>query len=205
MLCLSLLLLWLYKFPFLGLTYFWDESWSYGVAINKVAEGTPSLLPSSLSPELSRGHPLMYYFINAIVAKTFGFSPFVMHTFSLLIASAFLIAFFFMLLRFSNPAFALLGSLLLLTQEVFIVQSSFMLPEVFISLLVMTTIFLLVTDRIFLYIISATLLVLTKESGLVVATATGIVYAVQLLRQQYSEKKYSLTTLLKKVCRYFFP
>lgn len=180
MLCFSVLLLWLYKFPFLGLTYFWDESWSYAIAIHKMAVGTPCLLPSCLPPELSRGHPLLYYFINAIVAKIFGFSPFLMHTFSLLIASFFILAFYFMLLRFSNPVFALLGSLLLMAQEVFIVQSSFMLPEVLISFLMMTTLFFLVTDRIFLYLISATLLVLTKESGLVVAMATGIVYASQL-------------------------
>ena len=205
MLCLCLLLLWLYKFPFLGLTYFWDESWSYAMAIHKMTEGTPCLLPSCLAPELSRGHPLMYYFINAIVAKTFGFSPIVMHTFSLLIASFSIIAFFFMLLRFSNPVFALLGSLLLLTQEVFVVQSSFMLPEVFISFLMMTTIFFLVTGRIFLYIISATLLVLTKESGLVVATAAGIVYAAQLIRQQHCAKKYSLTSLIKKILPVLLP
>ncbi|MGB3074702.1 MAG: glycosyltransferase family 39 protein, partial [Chitinophagales bacterium] len=203
-LCVSIILLWLYKIPVLGITYFWDEGWSYGVAIYKMSERIPSLLPASLPPELSRGHPLMYYFINALVAKTFGFSPSVMHLFSLLIATVFLIVFFLMLLRFTNPTFALLGSLLIMTQEAFIAQSSLMLPEIFISLLVMTTIYFLITDHILWYIISATMLVLTKESGLVVAASASLIYFSHLIRQ-YLIKHHTFLKLIKGSLLLFLP
>ena len=120
-LLLGISLLWIYKFPYLGLPYFWDEGWSYATAVYRMSTQNLCLLPSCLDPELSRGHPLLFYFMNAAVAKVFGFSPLVMHAFSLIVAWDTLVVFFFILLRFTNPVFALLGTWLLLMQEVFMV------------------------------------------------------------------------------------
>ncbi|MBP9882766.1 MAG: glycosyltransferase family 39 protein [Chitinophagales bacterium] len=183
-LLLGISLLWIYKFPYLGLPYFWDEGWSYATAVYRMSTQNLCLLPSCLDPELSRGHPLLFYFMNAAVAKVFGFSPLVMHAFSLIVASVTLVVFFFILLRFTNPVFALLGTWLLLVQEVFLVQSSFLLPEVFISLLIIITIYFLFAGKTWWYIITASLLVLTKESGMVVVTALYIANFSLQLKQQ---------------------
>ncbi|MEP7129395.1 MAG: hypothetical protein ABI729_11025, partial [Chitinophagales bacterium] len=104
----------------------------------------------------------------------------------------------------TNPTFALLGSVLMLTQEAFIAQSSLMLPEIFISLLVMTTIYFLITDHILWYIISATILVLTKESGLVVVAAASLIYFSHLIRQ-YLAKHHSFSKLIKESLLLFLP
>ncbi|HYV93305.1 MAG TPA: hypothetical protein VE978_16135 [Chitinophagales bacterium] len=194
---LGILMLWIYKFPFLHLPFFWDEAWSYAPAISTMYKNHPCLLPGCLPADLYRGHPLWFYFMNATVAKIFGFSPLVMHVFSLIIASAFLVAFFFILQQYTMPVFALLGTLLLLSQDAFIVQSSFMLPEIFISMLIMLAVFFLVTGRNVLYFLSATLLVLTKESGLVIISALVFAAFIGLIKQQMKGSKKSLSSVVK--------
>src|SRR6185295_19427051 len=88
-LSLAILLLWIYKFPFLSLPFFTDEAWSYAPAVWAMYQSHPCLVPGCIPVDLYRGHPLLFYFISASVAKIFGFTPFVLHLFALISASGF--------------------------------------------------------------------------------------------------------------------
>ena len=180
---IGILLLWIYKLPFLKLPFFWDEAWSYAPAVWAMYKDHPCLTPGCVAVDLYRGHPLWFYFMNAVVTKVFGFTPLVIHVFSLLVASVFIVVFYRILLRFTNPVFALLGALLLLPQEFFVVQSSFMLPEIFISMMTLVVIYYFFEHKYLLYLISAIILVMTKESGLVIIAGLGLVALIGSVRQ----------------------
>ena len=143
---------------------------------------------------------MWFYFMNAAVAQIFGFSPLVMHIFALIISSIFLVAFFYILRRLANPVFALLGTLLLLSQEVFIVQSSFMLPEILIAMMTIAAIFSLFTGKTFLYFLYASILVLTKETGIVIIGALAIPAFLIFIKQHIQGRSRSFLPLIK----YFF-
>lgn len=191
----GLLTLWIYKFPLLQLPFFWDEGWSYAEAVWAMYNNHCCLLPECLPPDLFRGHPLWFYFMNAAAAQVFGFSPFVLHAFSLSVTSAFVIAFFFILKKFTNPVFALLGTFLLLSQEAFIVQSSFMLPEVFIAMMTIIPIYFLHTGRNFLYFLAATVLVFTKETGFVIICSVVLVTCILAINEYLRYDKKSIASI----------
>lgn len=193
----GILMLWIYKFPFLHLPFFWDEGWSYAQAIWTMYKNHPCLVPGCLPADLYRGHPLWFYFMNAVVAQIFGFTPLVMHIFALVVSSIFLVVFFYILKRFTNPVFALLGTLLLLSQEIFIVQSSFMFPEILIAMMTIIAVFSLFTGKNFLYFLSASILALTKETGIVIISVLAITAFIILINQQIHDKNKTFSSLVK--------
>src|ERR1043165_582688 len=205
LLSLSILLLWIYKIPFLTLPFFGDEAFSYARAYWAMYQNYPCLLPGCILPDLYRGHPLFFYFLAATGTKLFGFSPLVLHVFALILSSVFLIVFFSILKHVTSPLFALLGTLILMSQEVFVVQSSFMLPEIFISMLILIAIFSRVTGRNIMYFLSVTLLVLSKESGLIIAAAITICAFVILIKEKGWTGSNKISFLLKHFFLLTFP
>src|SRR5439155_13859640 len=86
-LLLALLILWIYKFPLLYMPLYYDEAWSYGEAVWSMYKNHACLMPGCLPTEFYRGHPLWFYFMNAVVSKLFGFSPLVLHLFALILST----------------------------------------------------------------------------------------------------------------------
>ena len=70
-----------FKYNDLHLPYFWDELGVYAQAADYQFQRTISLMPSSLPPELSRGHPLLFTVMNACVMRVFGEGVFALHAF----------------------------------------------------------------------------------------------------------------------------
>ena len=62
------------RWEYLFLPYFWDEMGVYAHGALIMSEHGLGLLPSSLNPELSRGHPLLFYFLAALNFQIFGTS-----------------------------------------------------------------------------------------------------------------------------------
>jgi len=175
------------KIPYLSLPYFWDEAWSYIPAVEWMRVHGPGLLPGAIPPELSRGHPLLFYFLASSWQLIFGNSPTATHVFPLLISCAFMLALFFFIKRFFDEYIALTTIILVACMQIFFVQSGLLLPEIIMALWTILVLHSWLADRKILYFIFASLMLLTKESGFALIAAIFIVQAGILLLNK--EKK----------------
>ncbi|MCI5145296.1 MAG: phospholipid carrier-dependent glycosyltransferase, partial [Candidatus Electrothrix sp. AR3] len=123
----------LLKLPHVQMPYFWDELGVYSRAALYMFDHQISMLPDALPVELSRGHPLLCTVIFALGYRLFGPSLWAGHLTALLFSCGLL----YLLYRFARECFdqrtALLASLLLAVQPVFIAQSSMVLPEILLA------------------------------------------------------------------------
>jgi len=165
----ALLLFVLFKSGYLRLPFYWDEAWSYAKAILDMHDHGITLLPGSANAELTRGHPLFFYFLSASWMKLFGTSPAAAHILPLLISCLLIIVLFLFCRSYFNLATAMVAVSFLSLQAIFLAQSGLLLPEVLIALLVLTSVLAYFRQSRGLFLLAASLLVLTKESGMVVA------------------------------------
>ncbi len=163
-----------FKFQHLSLPYFWDEAWVYAPAILEMHKNGLSLLPDAIPPELSRGHPLLFHFLATVWVKIFGTSFFAVHSFSLAISVALLVAVYFFCKDFFSPLVGFLSVLMLAVQPLFLAQSSFLLPEVMMALWTLLSLYYYLKEKWILFIVFASLMLLTKESGIVLLATIGI-------------------------------
>jgi 4-amino-4-deoxy-L-arabinose transferase-like glycosyltransferase len=168
---LIILLFIVIKFQYLVIPYFWDESWSYASAIFNLAEHGPSMVPGCIDVELYRGHPMFYYFLSSLCMKIFGSSVLVMHSYSLLISILLIISIYILCNHFYDSKTGILAVLFLIPQTEFFAQSTMLLPEVFLALLVVVSIYFYFRRKWLWFCITATMLVMTKESGIVIMGA----------------------------------
>lgn len=147
--------------------YFWDEAWSYVPAIHQMAIHTPCLSPGCIDPELYRGHPLLFYVLSSAWMKWVNPSPFSMHLLALLIAVLALVSLYRLSLLILPKEYAVLSVPLFILQEVFLVQSSFILPEVLLMLLLMQALRYFFLKKYFHFFLYGSLMSLTKETGLI--------------------------------------
>lgn len=163
----SILLLLIVQLPHLGLPFFWDEAWSYMVAIKKMAEAGPGLFPGVVPIEYCKGHPQFYYFISACWLTLFPDKILYMRLFPLLVSVALLIVFYFGLKKISNGVTAGMGVILLAGQSMFLAQSIMVLPEMMLSLWLLLALFAFIRSDYKKYALWGALMVLTKETALV--------------------------------------
>ena len=90
-----ILVFFLIKLHDVNIPYYWDEMGVYvPAAFHMKDAGHISLLPGSLDPLFSRGHPMLFTFCNALVFKIFGETITVGHLFALFLGIATLVLFF---------------------------------------------------------------------------------------------------------------
>jgi hypothetical protein len=155
------------RLGYLNLPFYWDEAWSYATAVFTIAGEEPVLLPGHADPGLTRGHPLLFYYLSSLWITLMGSKLSVVHLFPLLVAVALLIAIFFTALKGFNPQTALVAIILIVLQAIFLAQSTQLLPEIMLSLWTLLTAFAYFSKRWAWYALFSTLLVMTKESGMV--------------------------------------
>lgn len=153
----------------LSLPYYWDEAWSYARAIIHMSQDGLTLLPGNTDVELTRGHPLLFYFLSALWMKIVGSGLIANHIFPLITSVFCILVFFFFCKNFFNITTAYLAVLLLIAQQIFLAQSTMLLPEIMLALLSVISVYAYFRKRWFVFVLSATCMVLTKESGLVLA------------------------------------
>lgn len=157
----------IFKFPDLGLPYFWDEINVYGLAAHYQYQHGLSLMPSSVPPDIIRGHPLLFIFMNASVMKILGDNAFVAHCFCFFISISLLLAIYSKIKNYFNPLTGLLSAILLAVQPIFLAQSGLILPEITLTLFIFLSLVSYYEERFLAFAIFASLAVLTKESALV--------------------------------------
>ena len=154
-----------YKLQHIGLLYFGDEAWPYGVAVRTMHHNGLSLLPHALSPDLSRGHPLLFHLLAATWMRIFGISPVAGHTFALTISSLLIFEVFFFCKIFFSERIGLLACFILCVQVGFVAQSAFLLPEVLFALFTLLGFHAFFREKKLQFVLWATCMLLTKESG----------------------------------------
>ena len=156
------------KWSSLSLPYFWDEAWSYILAIHTMANQSPCFLPGCIDTELYRGHPLFLYFLSATWLKFISPSLFSMHLFAMLISIWAIVSFYRLCAYFLPAGWALFAAGFLVMQQAFFVQSSFVLPEILLMLLTTEAAIGFLKNQTWKLILSLILLTLTKETGIII-------------------------------------
>ncbi len=184
---ICLLVLACLKAPYLHLPYYWDEAWSYAKAVNEMYTHKITLFPSEVNQAIFRGHPLFFYALTGLFAKLSGVSPLSMHLWMLLAASACAVHFYYLVSRVYDVSVALLAFVFVLFQEIVIVQSSFLLPEMLIAFLCIFSILYYFQKKFVQFVLCGILLVLTKESGIVTILAVCMhSFLLMLIRREFT-------------------
>lgn len=169
------------KIPHLSYPFFWDESWPYATAVHALYEAGPSLSPSAIAPELSRGHPPLFIFLAASWMKVFGSSLTAIHSFPLCLSAIFAICIYEITRRIFNPATGVLALLLILFQPLFYVQASAVLPEVMLAFFGLLALYFYATERLFSMALALICSFYTKETGLTIGLSLGLFSIFRLL------------------------
>ncbi|RYZ34690.1 MAG: hypothetical protein EOP49_34255, partial [Sphingobacteriales bacterium] len=188
------------KLPHLSYPFFWDESWPYVSAVHSMYRNGPSLMPGAIESELSRGHPLLFHFLAASWMKVFGTSHTAMHSFSLVVAVLMLVLVWYIAQKLFNESVALFAMVMIACQQVFFVQSTFLLPEVLLALVAVAGIYLYIIQRFLLTAIALVLLLYTKESGVIVVFVLGVDAVLKLFfKGSLKAKAYRLISVVVPV------
>ena len=158
------------------LPFFWDELGVYSQSALYMAEHDLSILPASVPDNISRGHPLIATFVYSLGFKLLGTQLWVAKFSSVLIYFIGILYCFKTLKLFTSNFWALLLSLIILVQPIFVSQSLMILPELLLATITMGSIYYYLKEKQGLCILFICLAVLTKESGLVLPIAFGITH-----------------------------
>ena len=173
-----------FKIPQLNFPFYCDEAWVYAPAVKTMALNGPSLMPGSIPDSYSRGHPLFFHFLGAIWIRCFGHSNIAVHAFPLFLSVVFLIALYECCLRLFGKRVAILALLLVGTDVLFFVQSSFLLPEVLVTMLAFLSLYFYSRDHLLFTGLMLAMLFFTKEGGLVFGAVMGIDAIVSFFRRK---------------------
>lgn len=154
-------------------------------AIRQMYEHGLSLMPGAVEGELSRGHPLFFHFLGAAWMHVFGGSHVAMHSFALTISLLFTTAIYYASLRIFGRRVAVLAIVLVASQQVFFVQSAFVLLEMLLAFLAFISLYFYVSRKYLFTAFSLAALFLTKESGLVLGAVLGIDACISLVKHRF--------------------
>jgi 4-amino-4-deoxy-L-arabinose transferase-like glycosyltransferase len=159
------------------LPYFWDELGVYAQAVDYQFQHNISLMPGSVPGVLSRGHPLLFTFMNACVMRVFGEQPLVAHLFCFSISVFLLCAVYIKIGRYFNPKAGLVSALILAVQPVFLAQSGLLIPEITLALFIFLALCSYYEKSFFLFSVFVVMAVLTKEAAIVLPV-TVLAYSI---------------------------
>jgi 4-amino-4-deoxy-L-arabinose transferase-like glycosyltransferase len=182
----------------LNLPFYWDEAWSYAKAVFDMAENGLAILPGDANPGLTRGHPLLFYFLSALWIKIFGSKLVVVHLFSLLFSCTLLLALYMVARDIFNETTALVATFLFALNTIFLAQSTQLLPEIMLALFTLLTFYAYVRKKWIPFAFFSVLLVMTKETGMVLA---GTLFLDKLLLEKlvFKDQKRSWPILTKEL------
>jgi len=158
----------LLKIPALQLPYFWDELGVYSRAGLYMFDNGLGLLPKDLPPVLSRGHPLLFTFFQAIGYSIFGDGVDGGHITALFISIILLWSVYFVTAKYFSKYTGLLAVMLLIVQPLFFAQSVLILPEICLAVFILWTIYFWVRKKYILFGIFSTLAILIKETAIII-------------------------------------
>jgi hypothetical protein len=198
---LLLILFCILKIPTLTLPYFWDELGVYARGALYLHDHGLSLFPSALPPELSRGHPLLFTFINGLSFDIFGDSLLTAHCTALFISLLFLTTVFVIAREWFNSIYAFIIVFLLIIQPLFVAQSVMMLPEVTVGLSTWLALYFLIKKKYLFFAITSSIAILIKETAIILPA----IAISGILIEHLSLKKKFLPEFLKAFLSILLP
>lgn len=165
------------KWDALGLPLFWDELGVYGPGILAMLDNGVGLLPSALEPELSRGHPLLFYAVFAGYSKLIGFSLLKIRLLAVFISIGLVGSVWWIGRKVLGGEYDWGPAMLLVVMPAVFVQSTLVLPEMMLSLLMIWGLYHLYQKNWLWYAVFGSLAILTKETGILLPL-TGMTYLV---------------------------
>lgn len=182
------LILLIIQIPNLGLPYFYDEAWSYIPSIIKMADLGPSLLPGALPIDDCKGHPQLFFFVSSAWMKIFSDNITIMRILPMLFSMGVIITVYFGLLKLVNWESAIIASLLISVQSMFLAQAIFLLPEMLLTFLFVLSFFLFLNRQYIAYAVASTCMVLTKETSIIFPLIFGLFYIFSMVSASEREK-----------------
>jgi 4-amino-4-deoxy-L-arabinose transferase-like glycosyltransferase len=146
-----------------------------------------AIFPGDGNVELTKGHPLLFYFLSALWTRIFGTSLVMVHIFPLLISCLLITAVFLLAREVFDPLTALASVVLFMLQSEFLAQSTLLLPEVMLALWAILALVAYFRRKWILYGVFSVLLVMTKETGIILSCA--LILDKLFLENFFSEKK----------------
>ncbi|MBL0044633.1 MAG: phospholipid carrier-dependent glycosyltransferase [Flavobacteriales bacterium] len=156
-----------FKIPYLDMPFFWDEAWVYAPAIKAMHHVGPGLLPDTITPDLTRGHPLLFHFLCSIWINVFGSSRTSLHAFALGISIGLLIVSYLLAVRLGTKQVGIGAVLMIAANEMFLAQSGILLPEVMLAFFCVLSVYFYSARKPVLFVIVAVCALMTKESAIV--------------------------------------
>ena len=155
------------KWEHANLPFFWDEAWVYAPALKSMAQAGPSLLPGTISTDLSRGHPLLFHFLGGVWIKIFGDTNLSLHTYAYSLFSLVCLVIFNLVKEITkSPVSAILSVIFFSSQEIIFVQSVILTPEFLITLGICLWLWGWIKINLFVATLGLTIGLLSKESFL---------------------------------------
>src|ERR1019366_6497143 len=130
---------------------------------------------------ISRGHPLLFTFLNACAIKVFGEHVFVLHYFSLFISTMLILMVYLKTTKYFGQLTGIISVAILILQPLFLAQSAMVLPEIALAFFVFLSLTSYFEENFILFMLFATLAILTKESAVVVPVAVLAYSIFQLI------------------------
>ncbi len=181
----------------------WDEAWSYYPAILKMAENGPSLIPGSIPLFSSKGHPLLFYFLESGWITIFSDQFWVARLLPLILSAVTLVVLHHLAKTHFSERTANLSVVVYSVQSMFLAQATLILPEVLLSLLLLLSLHFFLSKKFWLYAIFSSLMILTKETGLIFAALFGVHYLATYYRE-IRQKTVQINTLFLLVPLFVF-
>lgn len=170
-----------FKSRFLDLPFYWDEAWVYAPAAKAMYQQGLGLLPGAISPQLSRGHPLLFHFICGSWMHVFGASRISLHTFALAISICLLVLVYWVGARMGSKWIGLGAVVMILVNESFLAQSGILLPEILLAFLCLVTVHFYIERKALALVVAASYALMTKESAIILIATLFTWHAIRSL------------------------
>lgn len=170
------------RFSDAQLPFFWDELHAYVQGTIYMVDHKISMLPSAVPDNISFGHPLLLFFINAIWVKIFGISPLAFHSLSIVITLFTAFGCYILSIQITrNYIVGILSFMIFLFQPIVVAQSTQVLLEMLLTCTIVFALYFHIRGKFLYSVLCATLAVLTKETGLVLAIALQFALVIHYL------------------------
>ena len=147
--------------------YFWDELGVYARGALYMHDNGIGLFPAALPPELSRGHPLLFYCIPALGFNIFGDSVLAGHLTALVISLFFLWSVFYIVSKQYSRVTALSAVILIMVQPLFFAQSVMILPEILLACFMLWSLHCWTNKKYIGYALFSAAAMLVKETAII--------------------------------------
>ena len=159
-------------------------------------------MPSSVPPELSRGHPLLFTFMNAVVMRFSGEQIFVAHLFCFFISVILLLVVYVKIGKHFDPVTGILSATILSVQPLFLAQSGLMLPEISLTLFVFLALCSYYENKFWLFAFFASLAILTKEVAVVLPVSVTAYSVFRWVVLKVKPKAFNITAMALTIASY---